>query len=243
MSTPNKIALITGANKGLGFEISRQLGKLGITVLIAARHKKRGLAAVENLKAANIDAHLLIVDVAHDPSIERAAEYIEQEYGRLDILVNNAGIMEDQSFTPSTTPHDILRDVFDTNFFGAINVAQAMLPLLKKSEAGRIVNISSSLGSLTLQSDPASPLADFKILGYNSSKAALNSFTIHLAWELRDTPIKVNSACPGWVKTDMGGANAPGTVEEGADTPVWLATLPADGPTGGFFNSRKPVPW
>lgn len=238
-----KIALITGANKGLGFEISRQLGKLGVTILLGSRDKKRGLAAAEKLKAEGIDAHASIIDVMHEPSVDRAADFIGQEYGRLDILVNNAGVMEEKTFKPSTLPHDILHEVFDTNFFGAVIASQAMLPLLLKSEAGRIVNMSSSLGSLTLQADPAGPFADSKFLAYDSSKAALNSFTIHFAHELRDTPIKVNSACPGWVKTDMGGADAPGTAEEGADTPVWLATLPADGPTGGFFNSRKPVPW
>jgi NAD(P)-dependent dehydrogenase (short-subunit alcohol dehydrogenase family) len=243
MSTPKKIALITGGNKGIGFEISRQLGKLGTTVLIGSRDKKRGLIAADYLKTEGIDAHSVIIDVTHEPSVDRAADFIGQEYGRLDILVNNAGIMEEKSFTPSNLPHDILHDVFDTNFFGVITVTQAMVPLLKKSGAGRIVNISSSLGSLTLQSDPAGPFGDFKFLAYNSSKAALNSVTIHFAHELRGTPIKVNSACPGWVKTDMGGADAPGTVESGADTPVWLATLPADGPSGGFFNSRQAVPW
>jgi len=243
MSTPKKIALITGGNKGLGFEIGRQLGKLGMTILLGARDKKRGQAAADKLKTEGIDAHLLIIDVTHEPSADRAAEFIEQEYGRLDILVNNAGIMEEKTFKPSTIAHDILHDVFDTNFFGVVTVTQAMLPVLKKSDAGRVVNISSSLGSLTLQADPAGPFGDFKFLGYDASKAALNAATIHFAHELRDTPIKVNSACPGWVKTDLGGAEAPGTVEQGADTPVWLATLPADGPSGGFFNSRKPVPW
>jgi NAD(P)-dependent dehydrogenase (short-subunit alcohol dehydrogenase family) len=243
MSTTKTIALVTGANKGLGFEISRQLGKLGATVILGSRDKKRGLAAVEKLKAEGIDAHSLIIDVAHEPSVDRAADFIGQEYGRLDILVNNAGIMEDKTFKPTTIPHDILHDVFETNFFGVVSVTQAMIPLLLKSEAGRVVNVSSSLGSLTLQSDPAGPFGDFKFLAYDSSKAALNALTIHFAHELRGTAIKVNSACPGWVKTDMGGAEAPGTVESGADTPVWLATLPADGPSGGFFNSRKAVPW
>ncbi len=243
MSTTKKIALITGANKGLGFEICRQLGKHGMTILVGTRDKKRGSTAVDKLKAEGIDAHSTIFDVTHEPSVDRAAEFIEQEYQRLDILVNNAGIMENPTHKASTTPHDILRDVFETNFFGAVTVTQAMLPLLAKSDAGRIVNVSSSLGSLTMASDPASPYADVKIFDYDASKAALNSFTIHLAAELRDTPIKVNSACPGWIKTDLGGENAPGTVEQGADTPVWLATLPADGPSGGFFNSRQPVPW
>jgi NAD(P)-dependent dehydrogenase (short-subunit alcohol dehydrogenase family) len=137
----------------------------------------------------------------------------------------------------------MLCQVFDTNVFGVVAVTQALLPLIRKSPAGRIVNMSSSLGSLTLNSDSKGPLYDMKMPAYNTSKAALNMITVQFAYELRNTPIKVNSACPGWVKTDMGGPNAPGTAEEGADTPTWLATLPADGPTGGFFNSRKPVPW
>jgi NAD(P)-dependent dehydrogenase (short-subunit alcohol dehydrogenase family) len=243
MPTAKRIALITGANKGLGFEISRQLGSLGMTVLIGARDKKRGFAAAEKLKTLGCDAHPMILDVTHEPSIGRAAEFISREYGRLDVLVNNAGIMEDSSLTPSTTPLETLRSIFETNFFGVVAVTQGLLPLLLRSDAGRIVNLSSSLGSLTLHSDPASPIADMNILAYDSSKTALNALTVHFAHELRDTPVKVNSACPGWVKTDMGGPQAPGTVEQGADTPVWLATLPADGPTGGFFNSRQPVPW
>jgi len=243
MSPTKKIAFITGANKGLGFEICRRLGQLGMTILVGTRDKKRGLVAVETLKTEGIDAHSIIIDVTHEPSVDRAAEFIDQEYQRLDVLVNNAGIMENPSLTASTTPHDILRDVFETNFFGAVSVTQAMLPLLRKSDAGRIVNISSSLGSLTLAADPTNPYAEFKVFDYDASKAALNSLTIHLAHELRETPIKVNSACPGWIKTDLGGENAPGTVASGADTPVWLATLPADGPNGGFFNSRLPVPW
>ncbi|HEX8296866.1 MAG TPA: SDR family oxidoreductase [Chthoniobacteraceae bacterium] len=238
-----KIALVTGANKGIGYEIARQLGKLGMTILVAARSKSKGMGATQGLIASGIDAHPVILDVTHGPSIIRTAEYIGKEYGRLDVLVNNAGIAEDQHHTPSTTPTDILHSVFETNFFGAVAVTQGLLPLLRKSEAGRIVNVSSSLGSIALHADPAGPFAQMRFLAYNTSKTALNSFTVQLAAELRDTPIKVNAACPGWVKTDMGGPDAPRSVEEGADTPIWLATLPADGPTGGFFNSRQPVPW
>lgn len=241
--TTNRIALITGANKGIGLAIARQLGKQGAAVLIGARDKRRGRVAAEQLKGEGIDAHVLLLDVTHAPSIERARQFIEQEYGRLDILVNNAGVIHGASIPPSEMPLETIREVFETNFFGVIAVTEALLPLVRRSEAGRIVNLSSSLGSLTLHSDPARPLGEFKVLGYNTSKTALNAFTVHLADELRETPIKVNAACPGWIKTDMGGAEAPGTPEEGADTPVWLATLPADGPTGGFFNSRKPVPW
>ena len=237
------VALVTGANKGIGFEISRQLGRLGFTVLVGARSPKRGEESAAALRAEGLDAHTLTLDVKHGPSAQRAHDFIEREYGKLDILVNNAGVMHDATLKPAVTPVETIRDVFETNFFGVVEVTQALLPLLRKSDAGRIVNVSSSLGSHTLQSDPAKPLGDYKVLGYDASKSALNMFTVELAAELRDTPIKVNSACPGWVKTDMGGPNAPGTVEQGADTPVWLATLPADGPTGGFFNSRKPVPW
>ena len=138
---------------------------------------------------------------------------------------------------------DALRRTYETNVFGVVRATQAFLPLLRRSDAGRIVNMSSSLGSLALNSDTRFDLADAKYLAYNSSKSAVNAITVQFAWELRDTPIKVNSACPGWVKTDMGGPEAPGTAEQGADTPVWLATLPADGPTGGFFQDRKPMPW
>lgn len=243
MTTTKQIALITGANKGLGFEIARQLGKRGITVVIGARDERKGQFAADRLKSEGIDAHGLIFDVIHTPSIERARDYVEREYGHLDILVNNAGIAHDMSLKPSEVPIETVRDVFETNFFGVLAVTDALLPLLRKSPAGRIVNMSSTLGSLTVHSDPTSPFYDVKPLGYNASKTALNAYTVHLAYELKGTSIKVNSACPGWVKTDMGGENAPGTVEEGADTPVWLATLPADGPTGGFFNSRQPVPW
>ena len=241
--SPDRIALITGANKGIGFEIARQLGKEGACVLVGVRHSKRGRAAVDQLKAQGIDAHIVILDVTHGPSIERARHFIEQEYGRLDILVNNAGITHDASLSPSETPLETIRDVFETNFFGVIAVTQALLPLVRRSAAGRIVNLSSSLGSLTRGGDPTSPFAKMRLLGYNASKTALNAFTVLLASELRETPIKVNSADPDWCQTDMGGTDAPHSAAEGAATAVWLATLDADGPTGGFFNNRQTVPW
>jgi NAD(P)-dependent dehydrogenase (short-subunit alcohol dehydrogenase family) len=238
-----RVALVTGANKGLGFEIARQLGRQQICVLLGARHSKRGRAAVEQLKAEGLDAHSVILDVTHAPSIERARHFIEHEYGCLDILVNNAGIAHDASLAPSETPLETIRDVFETNFFGLIAVTQALLPLLRLSKAGRIVNMSSSLGSLTRNSEPGSPFAEMRLLGYNASKTALNAFTVLLASELRNTPIKVNSADPDWCKTDMGGKEAPHTAAEGAETAVWLATLDASGPTGGFFNKQQTVPW
>lgn len=243
INSDKKIALITGANKGIGFEIARQLGKRGYVVLVGSRDKKRGQTATDRLKAEGIDAHLQILDVTHHPSAVRARELILNEYGHLDVLVNNAGAAHDKVLKPSEIPIDTIREVFEPNFFGLISVTQILLPLLRKSGAGRIVNLSSSLGSLTTLSDPTSYEGDFRLLGYGASKAALNMFTVQLAHELRDTPIKVNSVHPGWIKTDMGGAEAPGTVEEGADTVVWLATAPADGPTGGFFSERKPMPW
>lgn len=242
-NSDKKIALITGANKGIGYEIARQLGKLGYIVLVGSRDKKRGQAATDRLRAEGIDAHLQLLDVTHAPSHVRARELIQNEYGRLDVLVNNAGAAHDKVLKPSEIPIDTVREVFEPNFFGVIAITQALLPLLRKSENGRIVNLSSSLGSLTTLADPTSYDGDFRLLGYGASKAALNMFTVQLAHELRDTPIKVNAVHPGWIKTDMGGAEAPGTVEEGADTPVWLATLPPDGPTGGFFSERKPLAW
>jgi NAD(P)-dependent dehydrogenase (short-subunit alcohol dehydrogenase family) len=242
-NSDKKIALVTGANKGIGYEIARQLGKLGYVVLVGSRDKKRGQAATDRLRTEGIDAHLQILDVTHHPSAVRAHDFIENEYGHLDVLVNNAGAAHDKVLKPSEIPLDTVREVFEPNFFGVIAVTQALLPLLRKSAAGRIVNLSSSLGSLATLSDPTSFEGDFRLLGYGASKAALNMFTVQLAHELHETPIKVNSVHPGWIKTDMGGAEAPGNVQDGADTPVWLATLPADGPTGGFFFERKLLAW
>lgn len=238
-----KIALITGANKGIGFEIARRLGREGAVVVIGARDKRKGREAADKLRAEGIDAHALILDVKHGPSIARAAQHLETEYGRLDILVNNAGVTHDTRLIPSETPIETIHDVFETNFFGAVAVTQALLPLLRKSEAGRVVNVSSGLASLTQNSDPNWAFYCTKPLGYNASKTALNAFTVILAHELKGTPIKVNSADPGWCRTEMGGESATQSAADGADTPVWLATLPADGPTGGFFANRQPVPW
>src|SRR5262245_54913880 len=179
---------------------------------------------------------------------ERAAQAIGKKFGRLDILVNNAwvnleGSADLQIRAASQTPIEIYRKTFETNFFGLITLTQQLLPLIKKSGAGRIVNLSSALGSSTLHSDPESFLYDFKIPAYDASKAAVNSFTIHLAYELKDTPIKVNAAHPGWVKTDMSGENAPMEIEDGVKTSVELATLPADAPSGKFIHLGAELPW
>ncbi|NMF63907.1 short-chain dehydrogenase [Brasilonema octagenarum UFV-E1] len=242
-SNDKKIALVTGANKGLGFEISRQLAKQGITVLIGARDETKGKEAAEKLQAEGFDVQSIKLDVTDTSTIETVAKTVEEKFAKLDILVNNAGILGGREQLPSSVSVASVKEIFETNFFGVISVTQAFLPLLHKSPAGRIVNVSSGLGSLTQHSDPNHALYDTKLLGYNSSKTALNAFTVTLAYELKDTPIKVNSADPDSCKTDMGTDEATYTAEQGADTPVWLATLPEDGPTGGFFNSRKPIPW
>jgi len=240
-----KVALITGANKGIGLETARQLGKLGITVLVGARDVAKGDAAAETLKKEGIDARAIKIDVDNPDDYVTVAKTIEKEFGKLDILINNAGILIDDKKAPqaSKTSQDILRKTFNTNFFAVIELTQTLLPLLEKSPAGRIVNLSSVLGSNTLHATPGSPIYAMKQLAYDSSKSALNAFTIHLAQELKDTKIKVNSAHPGWVKTEMGGEGAMLEIEEGAKTSVELATIGKDGPTGAFIHLGQPLPW
>jgi NAD(P)-dependent dehydrogenase (short-subunit alcohol dehydrogenase family) len=240
-----KVALITGANKGIGLETARQLGKLGITVLVGARDLAKGEAAAAELKSEGIDARAVKLDVANDADIQALAAKIDKDFGRLDILVNNAGIMIDSragNQTSKTTP-ELLRETFETNLFAVVALTQALLPLLRKSEAGRIVNLSSILASLTLHATKGSFIYDAKTFAYDTSKTALNSFTIHLAHELKGTKIKVNSAHPGWVKTEMGGEGAQMEIEDGAKTSVELATLGPDGPTGGYFHLGESLPW
>ena len=242
-----KIALITGANKGIGFETARQLGKQGVSIIAASRNKERGIAAVEKLHAEGIDAEFLQLDVDNDAEIQFAFEFIQNKYGKLDILINNAGIqVEHGDWGVNNTPtisEKALRETFDTNFFQVVKLTNTLLPLIRKSEAGRIVNLSSILGSFTLHSDPSSPIYNSKLFAYDTSKTALNSYTIHLAAALQDTPIKVNSAHPGWVKTDLGSDAAPMEVEDGAKTSVALALLEADGPTGKYIHLGQELPW
>jgi NAD(P)-dependent dehydrogenase (short-subunit alcohol dehydrogenase family) len=240
-----KVALITGGNKGIGLETARQLGKLGITVLVGARDQAKGEAAVGELKKDGVDARAVKLDVDNSADYEAVRKLIEKDYGRLDILVNNAGVMLDgrKGNETSKTSQDVLRKTFNTNFFAVVGLTQALLPLLKKSLGGRIVNLSSILGSNTLHATPGSFIYDAKTFAYDASKAALNSFTIHLAHELKDTTIKVNSAHPGWVKTEMGGEGAQIDVETGAKTSVELATLQDSGPNGAYVHLGKPLPW
>jgi NAD(P)-dependent dehydrogenase (short-subunit alcohol dehydrogenase family) len=243
--TVAKVALITGANKGIGLETARQLGALGITVLVGARDLKRGEAAAAELKREGIDARALKLDVVDDGDRKAAAEAIARDFGRLDILVNNAGIASEDMSSNSTltTSEETLRKIFETNFFAVVALTGALLPLLRKSAAGRIVNLSSILGSLTLHANPGSPIYGAKMFAYDASKTALNAYTIHLAHALKDTKIKVNSAHPGWVKTELGGEGAPMEIVDGAKTSVRLATLADDGPTGGYYHLNDALPW
>ena len=240
----NKIALVTGANKGIGFETVRQLAQQGFHVLLGARSAEKGQAAVSQLATEGIQAEFLPIDVSNSGSIADAVKTVESKFGHLDVLVNNAGISKDDHSIPlDEIPVQIYRDTFETNVFGLIETTQAFLPLLKKAPEGRIVNLSSILGSLALHSDPTSPIYDFKVAAYNTSKTAVNAYTVQLAYALKDTSVKVNAAHPGWVKTEMGGEEAPMEIAEGAKTSVQLATLPADGPNGTYTHLGETLPW
>lgn len=238
-----KVALVTGANKGLGLETARQLGGQGYAVLIGARDQHRGEAAARTLRETGIDARFIKVDLNDAATFVTARETIERDFGRLDVLVNNAGVLDEHGRSAIDVPIESLRATFEVNFLRQVELTQTLLPLLRSAEAGRIVNVSSILGSLTMNNDPKAITNDWRLLGYNASKAALNMFTVHLAHLLSDTGIKVNSAHPGWVKTDLGGEQAPLDVEEGAKTMVELATLGPEGPTGGFFHLGRSLPW
>ncbi len=246
MNTNKKVALITGANKGIGLETARQLGAQGISVLIGARDESRGTAAAAQLIAEGIDAHYVNLDMENPSGFQSVYDLIHKTYGKLDILVNNAGVNLEPEWGTNTvtrTSPEQLQKTFDVNVFNLIGLTQKLLPLIEKSEAGRIVNLSSVLGSLTLHAMPGSPIYDAKAFAYDMSKTAVNQFTIHLAHALKDTAIKVNSAHPGWVKTDLGSDAAPMEIPDGAKTSVRLATLPPDGPTGGYFHMNDPLPW
>ena len=244
-----KIAFITGGNRGLGFQTALDLKDAGVKVVIGSRDLAQGENAVEKLRAAGVDADVLQFDITKAGDAQAAFDYFNTRYGQLDILVNNAGIAAGTfpgtgpEHSASGVPSDLLHKVFETNFFAQVAMTNTLLPLIRKSEAGRIVNLSSILGSLTLHSDPKSPLYHAKSFAYDASKTALNAYTIHLAYELRDTKIKVNSAHPGWVKTDMGGPQATMELSEGGKTSAALATLPEDGPSGGYFHLGQSLPW
>ena len=234
-----RVALVTGANKGIGYAIAEGLGQLGFTVVVGARDDARREEAVQRLRTESIDAFGVALDVTSDASVTAAAATIEQTTGRLDVLVNNAGISgrtDAGAQDPTTLDLDVVRTVLDTNVFGVVRVTNAMLPMLHRADAPRIVNISSNMGSLTLQTGPM-------MAAYAPSKSMLNSITAQYARALSDTKIIVNAACPGYVATDFTGFNSPRTPDEGAAVALRLATLPDDGPRGRFFDDDGPIPW
>ncbi|MBW7453926.1 SDR family oxidoreductase [Paenibacillus sepulcri] len=241
----SKTVLITGGNKGIGFESARQLGKLGFTILIGSRDQSKGQEAAASLKNENIDAEALTLDVTDLDTIQSATKRIEDQYGALDVLINNAGVSLDRGLPPSQLELTVLRNTYETNVFGMFSVTKAMLPLIKKSPAGRIVNLSSGLASLTMNIDPESDAEKYgvNLLAYMSSKTAVNALTVLFAKELKNTPIKINSADPGYTATDLNGHTGYRSVEQGASIVVKLATLPGDGPTGGFFDENGVIPW
>ena len=242
-SSTNKIALITGANKGLGLEVARQLGKRECTVLVGARDVELGREAASKLSEQGIDVHFVELDVTRRATIEAARARIEKDFGRLDILINNAGINDHGDGPPSSVEIDAVSRTLQTNFVGALAVAQAMLPLIRKSPAGRIVNVSSELGSITGFGDPNWKFAAVKRIGYCASKAAMNMMTAQLAGELRDTSIKVNSVNPGYTATDLNNHQGPQTIEEGSAETIRAALLGADGPSGQFLETGGQLPW
>ena len=231
------IALITGANKGIGYETARLLGAQGATVLAAARDDARGRDTERRLRAGGADARFVPLDVTDEKSALRAAEWIDGEYGHLDVLINNAGIARaDADWRPSATRLAMLREVYETNVFGVVAVTNAMLPLLRRAPAARIVNVSSEVGSITSMTDPDGPMAAMASVPYPSSKTALNMVTAMYAKELSGTPIKVNAANPGYCATDLNGHAGFRTPRQGAEVSVALATLPADGPAGVLWG-------
>jgi NAD(P)-dependent dehydrogenase (short-subunit alcohol dehydrogenase family) len=232
MTENGRVALVSGGNRGIGLEVCRQLAERGIAVILGSRHEESGREAAQNLPGGVV-AHQL--DVADEQSVERLASFVEGEFGRLDILVNNAGISNDEGQRGADADLYRVREALETNLLGAWRLCEVAIPLMQERGYGRIVNISTGLAALE---DMGGGWP-----GYRVSKTALNALTRILASELRGSGILVNSVCPGWVQTDMGGSSAPRPVEEGADTPVWAATLQANGPTGGFFRDRRPIPW
>lgn len=230
-----RLALVTGANRGIGLEIGRQLAERGLEVILTARNEQRGEQACNALKEKGLDVHFLTLDVTSEEDVERAARYVTSSFGRLDVLIQNAAVCIDFDATPTSLDMDVVRTTMETNVIGPLMLAKAFVPLMKKRNYGRIVIVSSGKGSFHKLA------ANTPI--YRISKTAVNAFTCVLADELKDTNILVNAMTPGWVRTRMGGVKAPRSVEEGADTAVWLALSDDDGPRGMFFRDREEFPW
>ncbi|MGY1941469.1 SDR family oxidoreductase [Nocardia gipuzkoensis] len=233
---------MTGANKGIGYQIAAGLGALGWSVGVGARDEQRREAAVQKLRAAGADAFGVPLDVTDDASVAAAAELIEDRIGRLDVLVNNAGITGGMPQTPTAVDPATVRAAVETNVIGVIRVTNAVLPLLRRSASPRIVNMSSTVGSLTLQTTPGTETGPISA-AYTASKTFLNAVTVQYVRELRDTNILINAACPGFTATDLNGFRGVRTPEQGAAIAIKLATLPDGGPTGGFFDDAGVVPW
>jgi NAD(P)-dependent dehydrogenase (short-subunit alcohol dehydrogenase family) len=227
-----RVALVSGANRGIGREIVRQLTERGITTILGSRDEEKGRAAAEGMYG---DVRVRQLDVTDEKGIAQLARDVEEEFGRLDVLVNNAGIFIDRGQHGVDAELDVVRETLEMNLFGAWRLCEAFVPLMQRNRYGRIVNVSSGMGALS-DMGGGSP-------AYRVSKTSLNALTRILASELRGTGILVNAVCPGWVQTDMGGSGASRAIEEGADTPVWAATLPNNGPTGGFFRDRRQISW
>ena len=230
-----KIAIVTGANRGIGFETCRQLSQQGIHTILTSRDETKGQAAARNLREERGEIIYHQLDVTDLGSISRLRSFVNENFDQLDILVNNAGVFLDRGTSVFDLPLEILRETLEVNFIGALNMCQAFVPLMRSQGFGRIVNVSSGMGSLNNMGGHSA--------AYKLSKAAMNALTRIMADELRDDNILVNTMAPGWVRTDMGGPGAPRSLTQGADTVIWLATLPDDGPTGGFFEDRQLIPW
>jgi NAD(P)-dependent dehydrogenase (short-subunit alcohol dehydrogenase family) len=238
-----RVALVTGANRGIGFEVAGQLASKNLTVIMGGRDREKGLKARNRLAAQGLDVHFSLLDVTDVTVIQSAVDRIVDTFGRLDVLVNNAGIMIDGRTGILEIGLGLLRDTLETNTFGPLRLSQACIPVMRRAGYGRIVNLSSTMGSFHDILDPDSSTTAVSAPAYRMSKTLLNAITALLAKELQGTNILVNSACPGWARTDLGGPRAPLSPAQAADTPVWLATLPDDGPTGGFFRERRPIDW
>lgn len=240
-SNMSRVALVTGANRGIGFEIARQLARKGLRVVIGSRDESKGRQAAERLKRDGLEVDVCPLDVSRGESIDRAVRTVLERHGRIDVLVNNAGILltgkesDDDSSSAFEASLDQVRESMETNVYGPLQLMQKVLPLMRKQGYGRVVNLSSGMGQLSEMNGGYLP--------YRMSKTALNVLTRVFADEVQGAGVLINSVCPGWVKTDMGGEGAELPVEKGADTPVWLATLPAGGPTGGFFRERERIEW
>lgn len=244
MNASPTIALVTGATRGIGLETCRQLAQAGVLVLLAGRSAAGAAKAADQLKSEGLSVEPVTLDVTNATQIADLTADIRRRFGHLDILVNNAGVLlDDVALKPSQQTLACWRDTFDTNVFAVVELTQALLPLLRAAPSARIVNVSSQLGSFGLHTDPASPIYGFKIPAYDASKSVVNAWTVHLAHELRGTPIKVNAIHPGYVQTDMNGGAGELPVSDGAKSSVQMALLPDEGPSGTFTHLGKPLPW